>query len=138
MNLCVCVYVSGCDRDLFEETLQMRERRLELEELLAEKKKSAEALKTECDTLAKKVVLLFSLSSHFNIHVYVTMRSFCTTSYCVCVCVWWGADFLALQKKSLRSKWKEARDSLDRDKQQKMNELDVVVPLRLNQVSQIF
>ena len=89
MNLCVCVcvYVSGCDRDLFEETLQMRERRLELEELLAEKKKSAEALKTECDTLAKKVVLLFSLSSHFNIHVYVTMRSFCTTSYCVCVCV---------------------------------------------------
>ncbi|XP_036972430.1 cilia- and flagella-associated protein 44 [Acanthopagrus latus] len=86
-----CVCPQGCDRDLFEETLQMRERRLELEELLAEKKKSAEALKTECDTLAKK-------------------------------------------KKSLRSKWKEARDSLDRDKQQKMNELDVVVPLRLNQI----
>ena len=56
----------------------------------------------------------------------------------MCVCVWWGAGFLALQKKSLKSRWKEASDGLDRDKQQKMNELDVVVPLRLDQVDEIF
>ncbi|XP_076614824.1 cilia- and flagella-associated protein 44 [Chaetodon auriga] len=84
----------GCEPDLFENTLQLRERRLDLEELLVEKKKSAEALKKECDTLVKKV-------------------------------------------KSLKSSRKAAEDDLElvhREKQQKMNELDVVVPLRLSQI----
>lgn len=46
---------SGCEPELFENTLQLRERRLDLEEQLAEEKKSAELLKKECDTLIKKV-----------------------------------------------------------------------------------
>ncbi|XP_041816587.1 cilia- and flagella-associated protein 44 [Chelmon rostratus] len=84
----------GCGPDLFENTLQLRKRRLDLEELLAEKKKSAEALKKECDTFAKK-------------------------------------------EKSLKSSRKAAEDDLEllhREKQQRMNELDVVVPLRLSQI----
>ncbi|XP_044029955.1 cilia- and flagella-associated protein 44 [Siniperca chuatsi] len=84
----------GCDPELFENTLQLRERRLDLEELLVEEKKSAEALKKECDTLVKK-------------------------------------------EKSVKSSRKAAEDDLElvnREKQQKMNELDVVVPLRLNQI----
>ncbi|XP_045922375.1 cilia- and flagella-associated protein 44 isoform X1 [Micropterus dolomieu] len=84
----------GCDPVLFENTLQLRERRLDLEELLAEEKKSAEALKKECDTLVKK-------------------------------------------RKSVKVIRKAVEDDLElvnREKQQKMNELDVVVPLRLNQI----
>lgn len=52
--------VSGCNPELFENTLQLREHRLDLEELLVEEKKCAEALKKECDNLAKKVTLCFS------------------------------------------------------------------------------
>uniref|UniRef100_A0A8C4IP88 Cilia- and flagella-associated protein 44 n=1 Tax=Dicentrarchus labrax TaxID=13489 RepID=A0A8C4IP88_DICLA len=96
--VCVCVCVSivsmCCDPGLFKNTLQMRERRLDLEELLAEERKSAEALKKERDPLIKKV-------------------------------------------KSVQSSRKAAEDNLElvnREKQQKMNELDVVVPLRLNQI----
>ena len=69
MCVCVCVYVTGCEKELFDKTLQMRERRLDLEEMLAEKKKSAEALKTEWDTLVKKVVLFTSLSHYINGYV---------------------------------------------------------------------
>lgn len=60
--MCASVCVSGCEPDLFENTLKLRERRLDLEELLAEKKKSAEALKKECDALVKKVELFTVLS----------------------------------------------------------------------------
>ncbi|XP_040915396.1 cilia- and flagella-associated protein 44 [Toxotes jaculatrix] len=84
----------GCDPELFENTLQLRERRLDLEELLVEEKKSAEALKKECDTLVKK-------------------------------------------EKMVKSSWNAVEDDLElvnREKQQKMNELDVVVPLRLHQI----
>ncbi|XP_033502384.2 cilia- and flagella-associated protein 44 isoform X1 [Epinephelus lanceolatus] len=84
----------GCEPELFENTLQLREHRLDLEELLAEEKKSAEALKKECDTLVKK-------------------------------------------EKSVQSSRKAAEEDLElinREKQQKMNELDVVVPLRLHQI----
>lgn len=52
-NNCFCD--SGCDPELFENTLHLRELRLDLEELLAEKKKGAEALKKMCDTVTKKV-----------------------------------------------------------------------------------
>ncbi|KAM7369353.1 hypothetical protein PAMP_013627 [Pampus punctatissimus] len=84
----------GCDPDLFESTLQLRERRLDLEELLAEEKKSAEALEKECDILSKK-------------------------------------------KKSMKNSRKAAENDLElvnREKQQKLNELDVVIPFRLHQI----
>uniref|UniRef100_A0A8D0ARD3 Cilia- and flagella-associated protein 44 n=1 Tax=Sander lucioperca TaxID=283035 RepID=A0A8D0ARD3_SANLU len=84
----------GCEPELFENTVQLRERRLDLEELLVEEKKSAEALKRECDTLVKK-------------------------------------------EKLVKSSRKAAEDDLElvnREKQQKMNELDVVVPIRLHQI----
>ncbi|XP_031711807.1 cilia- and flagella-associated protein 44 isoform X2 [Anarrhichthys ocellatus] len=83
-----------CDPELFEDTLQLRERRLDLEELLVEERKSAEALKKECDTLFKK-------------------------------------------EKSMKASRKAAEDDLElinRETQRKMNELDVVVPLRLHQI----
>lgn len=58
----MCVCDSGCDPELFENTLRLRELRLDLEELLAEKKKSAEALKKMCDTVVKKVSRSHNLS----------------------------------------------------------------------------
>uniref|UniRef100_A0A3P8TUV7 Cilia- and flagella-associated protein 44 n=1 Tax=Amphiprion percula TaxID=161767 RepID=A0A3P8TUV7_AMPPE len=79
---------------LFENTLQLRERRLDMEELLVEEKKMAEALKREHDTLVKK-------------------------------------------EKSVKSSRMAVEDDLElinREKLQKMNELDVVVPLRLHQI----
>lgn len=51
---------------MFENTLQLRERRLDLEELLVEEKKSAEALEKECDTLIKKVKRCFSSFCHYS------------------------------------------------------------------------
>ena len=51
------VCVSGCDPQMFEYTLQLRERRLDLEEMLLEDRKCAEALKDECAALVKKVPL---------------------------------------------------------------------------------
>ncbi|XP_054613541.1 cilia- and flagella-associated protein 44-like [Dunckerocampus dactyliophorus] len=85
---------SGCDLELFDHVLQLRERRLDLEELLAEEKKSADQLEKECDSLVKKM-------------------------------------------KSVKISRKAAEDDLEqvnREKQQKMNQLDVVVPLRLHQI----
>ncbi|XP_040053049.2 cilia- and flagella-associated protein 44 [Gasterosteus aculeatus] len=84
----------GCELELFENTLQLRERRLDLEELLAEEKKSAEALKKECDTLSKKEKLM----------------------------------------KTSRKAAENDLELINREKQQKMNELEVVVPLRLHQI----
>ncbi|XP_036376519.1 cilia- and flagella-associated protein 44 [Megalops cyprinoides] len=84
----------SCDPALFENTLQLRERRLDLEELLAEEKKSCDALRKECDALAKK-------------------------------------------EKVVQASLKAAEGDLelfDREKQQKLNELDVIVPLRLHQI----
>ncbi|KAM9338379.1 cilia- and flagella-associated protein 44 [Symphorus nematophorus] len=84
----------GCEPDLFENTLQLRERRLDLEERLVEEKKSAEALKKEYETLVKKV-------------------------------------------KSVKGGRKAAENDLElvnREKQHKMNELNVVVPLTLSQI----
>lgn len=49
------MYDPGCESELFENTLQLRERRLDLEDQLAEERKSAEFLKKECDALIKKV-----------------------------------------------------------------------------------
>ncbi|KAM6987447.1 cilia- and flagella-associated protein 44-like [Tautogolabrus adspersus] len=84
----------GCEPELLENTLQLRERRLDLEKLVVEEKKIAKALRRECDTLVKK-------------------------------------------EKSMKSSRKAAEEDLKlvyREKQQKMDELHVVVPLRLNQI----
>jgi len=47
--------VSDCDPELFENTLRLREHRLDVEEQLQEEIKNVDSLKKECDTLGKKV-----------------------------------------------------------------------------------
>ncbi|KAI1891221.1 hypothetical protein AGOR_G00141550 [Albula goreensis] len=84
----------SCDPELFENTLQLRSKKLDLEELLTEERKTCDTLKKECDALAKK-------------------------------------------EKIVQSSLKAAEADLelfDREKQQKLNELDVVVPVRLHQI----
>ncbi|XP_034565559.1 cilia- and flagella-associated protein 44 [Notolabrus celidotus] len=84
----------GCEPELFENTLQLLERRLDLSELMKEEKKSFDALKKEYDSLFNK-------------------------------------------EKCLKSGRTAAEGDIElvyREKQKKMNELDVVVPLRLNQI----
>ena len=46
---------SDCDMGLFELALQLREKRLDIEEALVEEKKMIDNLKKEHDTLSKKV-----------------------------------------------------------------------------------
>ncbi|XP_077441867.1 cilia- and flagella-associated protein 44-like isoform X1 [Vanacampus margaritifer] len=85
---------SGCEPKLYAHVLQLRERRLDLDELLTEEKKSVDVLERECDSLVKKL-------------------------------------------KSVKISRKAAEDDLEqsnREKQHKMNQLDVVVPLRLHQI----
>ncbi|XP_069562406.1 cilia- and flagella-associated protein 44 [Brachyistius frenatus] len=85
---------TGCDPELFENTLQLREHRLDVEELLAEEKKSSEALKKEIETLLKK-------------------------------------------EKIVENNRKAVEDELElinKAKQRKMHELDLVVPIRLHQI----
>ncbi|XP_051907851.1 cilia- and flagella-associated protein 44-like isoform X2 [Hippocampus zosterae] len=84
----------GLESKLFEHILQLRERRLDLEELLTEEKKSADVLERERDGLVKK------LNS-----VKITRQA--------------AEDDL---------------EQVNREKQQKMNQLHVVVPLKLHQI----
>ncbi|XP_063072845.1 cilia- and flagella-associated protein 44 [Engraulis encrasicolus] len=87
----------NCDPELFNNTVRLRELRLDLEETLAEEKKMADALKKECDALAKKA-------------------------------------------KVVQSTLQAAEGELElfnREKQQKVNELDVVVPVRLHQIEYV-
>ncbi|KAJ6662253.1 hypothetical protein lerEdw1_012416 [Lerista edwardsae] len=87
----------NCDEALFENTLQLRERRLDIEEALVEEKKVIENVKKEYEALSKKVkVVAASLDA---------------------------AD------------WE--LEAYQREKQQKLNELHVVVPLKLHQVEYI-
>ena len=44
----------GCDQALFEQACELREKRLDLEEIIAEEKKTSDALKKEYDALVKK------------------------------------------------------------------------------------
>lgn len=52
---CICACVSDCNPELFESTLRLRERRLEVEDQIQEEMRSIDSLKKECDALAKKV-----------------------------------------------------------------------------------
>ncbi|KAM3935997.1 cilia- and flagella-associated protein 44 [Leptodactylus fuscus] len=87
----------NCDHELFDNVLQMREKRLDIEEALVEEKKTMDNLKKESDALAKKVKI-----------VEVNLKNA-------------EAELEVFQ----------------REKQQKLNELYVVVPLNLHQVDYI-
>ncbi|XP_072902159.1 cilia- and flagella-associated protein 44 isoform X2 [Hemitrygon akajei] len=86
-----------CDPALFENTLQLREKRLDIEEAVAEEKKTQDSIKKEYDLIAKKVKAING-----------TVKS---------------------AKRDL--------EVLQREKQQKLNELYVVVPLKLHQIEYI-
>ncbi|XP_059823753.1 cilia- and flagella-associated protein 44 isoform X3 [Hypanus sabinus] len=86
-----------CDPALFENTLQLREKRLDIEETIAEEKKTQDSIKKEYDLIAKKVKAIDG-----------TVKS---------------------AKRDL--------EVLQREKQQKLNELYVVVPLKLHQIEYI-
>lgn len=75
-NVNVLVSMSGCDPDLFEYVLKLRKRRIDLEELLAEKKRSSDTLKRKCDFLTEKVVPSGFLSDHINRHFSFTHYPF--------------------------------------------------------------
>ncbi|XP_012720586.2 cilia- and flagella-associated protein 44 [Fundulus heteroclitus] len=85
----------GCEPELFENTLQLRERRLDVEELLVEEKRILEALKKESELLVKKIKVV----------------------------------------QGSRRAVEDDLELINKEKQQKMNELDVVVPLRLHQIA---
>ncbi|KAM9323043.1 cilia- and flagella-associated protein 44 [Pholidichthys leucotaenia] len=92
LNYSVCP--ADCEQELFDTILQLRERRLDLEELLTKETKITEALKKERDALVKK-------------------------------------------EKMVKSNRKEVEDDLElinMEKLQKINDLDMVVPLRLHQI----
>uniref|UniRef100_A0A3P9K0M3 Uncharacterized protein n=1 Tax=Oryzias latipes TaxID=8090 RepID=A0A3P9K0M3_ORYLA len=90
----VCFGVSGCDPDLFRKILQLRERRWDLEEMLVEAGKSADALKKESDALITKVKVL----------------------------------------KSSQQRIEEEVELINKEKLQKMKQVEVVVPFRLHQI----
>ncbi|KAJ8316119.1 hypothetical protein KUTeg_006133 [Tegillarca granosa] len=84
----------GCDQNLYDNTCQLREKRLDIEEALTEEKKNNEALKKEVESLNKK-------------------------------------------SKVIDSALKTAQNDLEAfqlEKQQKLNDLDVVVTLKLHQI----
>ncbi|XP_019642802.1 PREDICTED: cilia- and flagella-associated protein 44-like isoform X3 [Branchiostoma belcheri] len=88
----------GCDPEMFDNVCQLRERRLDIEEALAEEKKAQDVLKKEYETLTKKARIMDSALKTAE------------------------GDLEAFQL----------------EKQQKLNELDVVVPLRLHQVEHMY
>ncbi|XP_069491898.1 cilia- and flagella-associated protein 44 isoform X2 [Ambystoma mexicanum] len=87
----------NCDPALFENTLQLREKRLDIEEALVEERKTVDIIKKDYDALAKKTK---------------------------------GVDA------SLKFAETEL-EAFQREKQRKVNELLVVVPLRLHQVEHV-
>lgn len=84
----------NCDESLFENTLQLREKRLDIEEALVEEKKVIENVKKEYEALSKKVKVVAT-----NLDA---------------------------------AEWE--LEAYQREKQQRLNELHVVVPLKLHQV----
>uniref|UniRef100_A0A8C2YF38 Cilia- and flagella-associated protein 44 n=1 Tax=Coturnix japonica TaxID=93934 RepID=A0A8C2YF38_COTJA len=96
LDISVCP--ENCDKALFQNTIQLREKRLDIEEALIREKKVAAKLRREYDVLFEKA-------------------------------------------KSIESNLNNAEKELDIfqwNKQQQMNDLDVVVPLKLHQVEYFF
>ncbi|XP_051006513.1 cilia- and flagella-associated protein 44, partial [Acomys russatus] len=88
---------TNCDANLFELALQLREKRLDIEEALVEEKKIVDNLKKECDTISKKVKVV-------------------------------GTNLNAAE---------EALEAYQREKQQRLNELLVVIPLKIHQIEYV-
>ncbi|XP_007945643.1 cilia- and flagella-associated protein 44 [Orycteropus afer afer] len=88
---------TNCDPSLFELALQLREKRLDIEEALVEEKKFIDNLKKEYDTLSKKVKIV--------------------------------ANNLNAAEEDL--------EAYQREKQQRLNELLVVIPLKLHQIEYV-
>ncbi|XP_037381439.1 cilia- and flagella-associated protein 44 [Talpa occidentalis] len=88
---------SNCNVSLFELALQLREKRLDIEEALVEEKKIVDNLKKEYDTLSKKVKIV---ATNLN-----------------------AAE--------------AALEAYQREKQQRLNELLVVIPLKLHQIEYV-
>ncbi|XP_029795183.1 cilia- and flagella-associated protein 44 [Suricata suricatta] len=88
---------TNCDVGLFELAIQLREKRLDIEESLVEEKKIVDNLQKEYDTLSKKVKIV-------------------------------ATNLNAAEK---------ALEAYQREKQQQLNELLVVVPLKLHQIEHI-
>ncbi|XP_070438042.1 cilia- and flagella-associated protein 44 isoform X5 [Equus przewalskii] len=88
---------TNCDTGLFELALQLREKRLDIEEALVEEKKTIDNLKKEYDTMSKKVKIV-------------------------------GTNLNAAE---------EALEAYQREKQQRLNELLVVIPLKLHQIEYV-
>nr|XP_019590423.1 PREDICTED: cilia- and flagella-associated protein 44 isoform X2 [Rhinolophus sinicus] len=88
---------TNCDMGLFELALQLREKRLDIEEALVEEKKIVDNLKKENDILSKKVR---NVATNLN-----------------------AAE--------------EALEAYQREKQQRLNELLVVIPLKLHQIEHV-
>ncbi|XP_058517882.1 cilia- and flagella-associated protein 44 isoform X3 [Ochotona princeps] len=85
---------TSCDPALFELAIQLREKRLDIEEALVEEKKIVDNLKKEYDALSKKVKVVAA-----NLNTA-----------------------------------EEALEAYQREKQQRLNELLVVMPLKLHQI----
>lgn len=68
MGLLFYSVFSDCDVGLFELALQLREKRLDIEEALVEEKKILDNLKKEYDTLSKKVCFAFFRSIYHPQH----------------------------------------------------------------------
>ncbi|KAG8509536.1 Cilia- and flagella-associated protein 44 [Galemys pyrenaicus] len=88
---------TNCNVGLFELALQLREKRLDIEEALVEEKKIVDNLKKEYDTLSKKVKIV---ATNLN-----TAEA--------------------------------ALEAYQREKQQRLNELLVVIPLKLHQIEYV-
>ncbi|XP_074070622.1 cilia- and flagella-associated protein 44 [Macrotis lagotis] len=86
--------LANCDPALYEMTLQLREKRLDIEEALTEEKKVLDNLKKESDAMGKKVKVV-------------------------------AANLQTAE---------EALEAYQREKQQRLNELLVVIPLKLHQI----
>ena len=51
---------AGCDQNIYDSTCALREKRLDIEEALAEEKKNRDALNKELDTFTKKTKIIDS------------------------------------------------------------------------------
>ncbi|XP_057301359.1 cilia- and flagella-associated protein 44-like isoform X2 [Hydractinia symbiolongicarpus] len=88
---------TGCDQVIFDQICQLRERKLDLEEMIVDAKKAGDSTKKEVDALSKKVKIVTSALKNA------------------------ASDLEAFQ----------------REKQQKLNELNVVVTLKLDQIQYV-
>ena len=57
----------GCDEALFDQTLELREKRLDIEDELVDEKKMVETLRRECEGLKKKLKVCIG-GMHLSIH----------------------------------------------------------------------